>query len=99
MTGYVWFNCLGGGWLHGQVDSDGHLTGDNIMYIYPDMEQALVGQFHQGCLQEGYHATVCDIGANFNKIFLFTIPKIMMFRFQSDRACSECKQSDGVSLL
>ena len=72
MIGYVWFSCLGGGWLHGQVDSSGQLTGDNIMFIYPDMTQALVGQFHQGCLTRGHHATVCDIGAaNLTRYFCF----------------------------
>ena len=34
----------------GEVDSDGRLTGDNIAYVYPDKETALIGRFQNGQL-------------------------------------------------
>ena len=33
MTGPVWWSVLGGGWIHGPVDTEtGELTGDEIMW-------------------------------------------------------------------
>ena len=40
------------GHLHGTISlTDGTITGSNTMYIYPDMETALVGKF-ENCIKE-----------------------------------------------
>jgi len=49
-SGYIWHSLEGGGWLHGKVDERGKLTGDDIMFIYPDMHICLVGQFKDGIM-------------------------------------------------
>ena len=40
------------GYLYGKVDSLGRFTGDNITFIYPDMETGLQGKFVNGELVE-----------------------------------------------
>ena len=37
-----------GGCLIGKVNSDGELTGSNILYVYPDAKTALIGEFRDG---------------------------------------------------
>ena len=63
MSGHVWWSVLGGGWLHGPVDLEtGELTGDELMYIYPDMEHVLFGTFRRGAMVRAEPTTVADIG-------------------------------------
>ena len=40
------------GFLYGQVDSAGRFTGDNIAFIYPDLQTGLQGTFVNGELVE-----------------------------------------------
>ena len=44
-TGNVWHFLKGGGFLVGQADSMGIMTGDNIAFLYPDLRTALCGMF------------------------------------------------------
>ena len=37
-----------GGLVIGVVDNKGNLTGKDIVFLYPDMKTALMGQFHEG---------------------------------------------------
>lgn len=46
------------GFLVGQMDHQGKLTGDNIAYIYPDFTMAICGKFDDGVLVEGYQCEV-----------------------------------------
>ena len=63
MTGHVWWSVLGGGWIHGPVDTKtGEVTGDEVMYIYPDMEHVLYGTFKRGAMVRAEQTTVADIG-------------------------------------
>ena len=63
MTGHVWWSVLGGGWIHGPVDTQtGEVTGDKLMYIYPDMEHVLYGTFRRGAMVSAEPTTVTDIG-------------------------------------
>ena len=63
MSGQVWWSVLGGGWIHGPVDPvTGELTGDELMYIYPDMEHVLFGAFKRGEMVRAEPTTVADIG-------------------------------------
>ncbi len=64
--GAVWAGMVGGGFLHGRVDAEGQLTGDDVAFVYPDGETALVGSFERGVMREAREATVtsveCDRG-------------------------------------
>ena len=63
MTGHVWWSVMGGGWIHGPVDTEtGEVTGDELMYIYPDMEHVLYGTFRRGAMVSAVPTTVADIG-------------------------------------
>ena len=62
MVGHVWWSVLGGGWLHGHVDTRGQLSGDTCMYIYPDMRTVLLGAFHQSSMIRARSAAVEDVG-------------------------------------
>jgi hypothetical protein len=64
-TGITWVWLQGGAFLQGQVDIFGHMSGDKIAYIYPDLKHILVGSFVKGQLSV---ATFCFIvGVRFNK--------------------------------
>ena len=53
------------GHLHGVVDpADGSLTGNNISYIYPDMETALLGKFKDRKMQNAKESVVLDLGCH-----------------------------------
>ena len=49
--GTCWRRLVGGAWMYGNVNRNGEFTGSNdIAYIYPDLELAMVGQFKNGLL-------------------------------------------------
>ena len=45
-----------------QVDSRGELSGDQLMYIYPDLATVLCGSFCRGVMEDARATTVQDIG-------------------------------------
>ena len=49
-TGPCWRHQLGSTYLYGVVDKNGELTGDDIAFIYQDLELALVGKFSKGVM-------------------------------------------------
>ena len=49
-VGPAWKFKIGGGFVVGKVDTSGHLTGNEIVYSYPDFETLLVGQFVDGVM-------------------------------------------------
>ena len=60
-VGPSWKRLEGGGWLHGVVDLEGKFTGEDIMYIYPDMFTCLVGKFRDGIMIEARESRVNKI--------------------------------------
>ena len=50
--GHFWIQMEGGGHLHGKVNSEGLISGNNIAYIYPDGETALLGKFEDRVMIE-----------------------------------------------
>ena len=53
------------GHLHGTSDPlDGSITGNNISYIYPDMETTLLGRFKNGKMQDAQEYMMLDLGCN-----------------------------------
>ena len=54
-TGVCWRGLIGGAWLYGIVDDIGEFTGDEIAYIYPDLNTALFGKFVNGTMVKNLH--------------------------------------------
>ena len=69
-SGTFWAGMRGGrptGHLHGVVDTaDGSISGNNISYIYPDMETALLGKFKDGKMQDTQESLLLDLGCDKN---------------------------------
>ena len=49
-TGPCWRQLIGSNYLYGVVDKKGEFTGNNIAFIYQDLELALVGKFDRGIM-------------------------------------------------
>ena len=61
------------GHLHGSNDpTDGSITGNNISYVYPDMETALLGKFNLGKMQDAQESTILDLGCHENGLLYVT---------------------------
>ena len=61
------------GHLHGIVSpDDGTITGSDIMYIYPDMETALLGNFEDNKMKDAQESSVLDLGCNRNGLYYVT---------------------------
>lgn len=58
LTGPAWLGLLGGGYLHGHLDSHGRMTGDSVSFIYPDLKTVLTGKFENGFMKEAKEAKV-----------------------------------------
>ena len=56
-VGPSWQFKIGGGFLAGKVDDLGELTGDEIVYAYPDFETLLVGKFRLGVMVSAQQST------------------------------------------
>lgn len=44
--------------MHGKFNNEGRATGDNLAFIYPDMETALVGKFEDFVMKSAYESEV-----------------------------------------
>ena len=61
------------GHLHGVIDStDGSITGNNISYIYPDMNTALLGKYKDGKMQDAQESELLGLGCNENGLLYVT---------------------------
>jgi hypothetical protein len=56
--GLIWHQLIGGGFLHGKLDSHGKFTGSDMSFIYPDMETAIYGTFEDFLMKEGRKSSV-----------------------------------------
>ena len=67
------------GHLHGSVSStDGTITGSDIMYIYPDMETALLGKFEDRKMKDAQETRVLDLDCDIYGLYYvteYTIPE------------------------
>jgi hypothetical protein len=56
---------VGGGFMHGQFEmSSGQASGDDLSYIYPDMETAFRGRFENFVMKEAKEAEIVSIHCN-----------------------------------
>ena len=60
--GPTWQFKIGGGFLTGNVDSSGKLTGNRIVYSYPDFETLLVGKFVDGKMVSAKESRFSGLG-------------------------------------
>ena len=91
-SGTFWVGMFGGkpnGHLHGTIDvDDGTITGDNISYIYPDMETALLGRFENAVMIKAQESTVLDVKCAKNGLFYvskYKAPELLSPRFFFER--------------
>ena len=49
-VGTAWRGVIGGGWIYGRVDASGHLSGDQIAYVYGDLSTTWLGKFVKGVM-------------------------------------------------
>ena len=74
---HIFMSRLGGGCITGEVDELGRLTGDNLVYIYPDFKTCLQGRFKDGQFISGHQTSLKTVSirmvkrANEKSIFLF----------------------------
>ena len=59
-TGNFWLRLIGGGFIHGKFNDDGKATGDNLAFIYPDMETALLGKFDDFVMKSAHEAEILE---------------------------------------
>ena len=64
--GPAWEFKIGGGLLVGHVDQRGELTGEDLVYAYPDFTTLLVGKFSSGIMMGAKQTTLT--GIKFDKI-------------------------------
>ncbi len=86
-TGAFWIGLLGGGYLHGEFDSRGHVTGSDLAFIYPDGETALVGHFEDKIMKAAHWRDVisygCDADTGLFRVTKFSEKKSdIVFRYE-----------------
>ena len=76
--GPSWRGVEGGAFLYGNVGPKGLFGGPKNAYIYPDMETALLGAFHNGQMVEAYPVTIKEVFLDYTQSILrlrFSKPK------------------------
>ena len=71
-VGTFWMGLKGGGYLHGEFDDNGTVTGDNISFIYPDGETAFLGRFENKYMKKAHAVDVLEYGCDDNGLLKVT---------------------------
>jgi len=80
--GICWKGLIGGGWLYGEVDELGEFSGDNIAYIYQDLNTALLGNFQKGLMVSGREVDIIGFRCVRGMMILrFSSPKGPTFHY------------------
>ena len=69
-SGHFWVEMEGGGHLHGQVSSDGLISGNEIAYIYPGAKLALIGKFKSNVMVAGQKSRIIQATCKKNMVSL-----------------------------
>eukprot|EP00095_Tigriopus_kingsejongensis_P002319 maker-scaffold347_size200506-snap-gene-0.25 protein:Tk02319 transcript:maker-scaffold347_size200506-snap-gene-0.25-mRNA-1 annotation:"hypothetical protein BRAFLDRAFT_120570" len=64
--GEFWIGMLGGGRLFGRVDPETGFTGDNLTFVFPDMETGFHGKFQDSKMISTQEVTIEDFGCDEN---------------------------------
>ena len=59
-SGHFWYRMVGGGFMHGKFNEEGKATGNDLAFIYPDMETAIVGEFEDFVMKRAQEAEVLE---------------------------------------
>ena len=70
--GTFWVEMTHSGYLHGNVDANGLITGDDIAFIYMDGETAFKGRFEDKYMKKAYNVDVLDYGCDENGLLVAT---------------------------
>ena len=98
--GTFWIGMLGGfpsPRLHGTISNTiGYISGNNLSYIFPDMETSYVGKFENRVMREARFAKVKDLKCDTNGL-----PYISTFSNESLDAIFYCRgyMCDSSSLM
>ena len=92
-SGHCWQAGEGGGWLTGQLDSRGEMTGDNIAFIYPDLSTAILGRFDRGVLVSGLPGRITGLEV----VEDIAVPQISLVN-QADRVSFSLSTEESVGL-
>ena len=87
-----------GGSVIGAVDNEGRLTGDNIAYVYPDKETALIGQFEDGQLVRARAAKLEDAAVVSSNGGELKLPKFSYRTDYPESICFDVSTHDVLSL-
>ena len=77
VLGHFWIGLQNNGFIHGVADENGHATGDDVAFIYPDGETALKGRFENTYMKKARNVDVTKYGCDENGMFIakgFTEP-------------------------
>lgn len=58
--------------MHGKFDQEGKATGNDLSFIYPDMETALRGKFEDFEMKSAYEAEVLEAGVDQDGLIIIT---------------------------
>jgi len=72
-SGNFWLRMIGDGFMHGEFNNHGEATGDNLSFIYPDMETALVGKFEDFVMKSAHEAAVIEAACDPNGLVIISI--------------------------
>ena len=63
-VGHFWLGLVNNGFIHGMVDENGQVTGDDLVYIYPDGNTALKGRFENTYMKNAKHVEIKAYGCD-----------------------------------
>ena len=92
--GHCWQGVEGGGWITGQLDPSGELTGDKIAFVYPDLSTAILGRFDRGVLVSGLAGRITGLEV----LEDIAVPQIEITAGQSEFVTFSLSTEDSVGL-
>ena len=71
-VGHFWLGLVNNGFIHGMVDENGQVTGDDLVFIYPDGNTALKGRFENTYMKNARNVEVKDYGCDDRGLLIAT---------------------------
>jgi len=99
-VGDFWVGMKGDSYLHGKVNvKNSTLTGESLLYVYPDFETAIVGHFVNRILINGTETEILKVGCNHHGQMVVTKlahPQGPQFWYESPNNTSQGSGPEGV---
>ena len=83
----LWF-MIGGGLLQCPPDSDGLASGDDCVYLYPDLNTALTGRWRSGRMMEAVEASLTSVIINDHQLELNVVKSSSTGKYELDQSSS-----------